>query len=63
MLHIFSVFLTNFSIKREYFPNEDDVKGSAQAIMRLQDTYKLNTHDIARGFIKGISLHALIIQL
>ena len=40
---------------RSYFPNEDDVTGSAQAIMRLQDTYKLDVHEIAQGVVKGTS--------
>lgn len=51
---IFSVFLANLSNKRESFPSEVDAKGSAVAIMRLQDTYKLDTHDIAQGVVKGL---------
>jgi len=42
------------SNKRETFPSEVDAKGSAVAIMRLQDTYKLDTHDIAQGVVKGL---------
>ncbi|XP_076818288.1 prolyl 4-hydroxylase subunit alpha-1-like [Clavelina lepadiformis] len=48
------LFLTNLSTKRANFPNEDDVKGSAQAIIRLQETYRLKTHDLVQGIIKGI---------
>nr|CAB3264618.1 prolyl 4-hydroxylase subunit alpha-1-like [Phallusia mammillata] len=53
MEDVTDVFLTNLSIKRAHFPNADDVKGSAEAIMRLQDTYKLDTHDLAEGIVKG----------
>ena len=50
---IFLVFLSNLSVKRDHFPDDEDVKGTAQAIMRLQDTYKLDTHEIAQGIVKG----------
>jgi len=45
-------FVAILSKLSESFPNEDDARGSAKAIMRLQDTYKLETHDIAEGMIK-----------
>ena len=35
------------------FPNEDDLNGAAVALMRLQDTYKLDTHALAEGKLLG----------
>jgi len=46
-------FVAIISRLRESLPNEDDAEGSATAIMRLQDTFELETHDIANGMIKG----------
>lgn len=36
------------------FPTEEDLNGAAVALMRLQDTYKLDTSAVARGLINGI---------
>uniref|UniRef100_H2ZF12 procollagen-proline 4-dioxygenase n=1 Tax=Ciona savignyi TaxID=51511 RepID=H2ZF12_CIOSA len=35
------------------FPKEEDIKGSAEGILRIQETYNLNTSDIAKGNISG----------
>ena len=35
-------------------PTHTDLEGSARALMRLQDTYKLDTGDMARAEIKGV---------
>ncbi|GMT24855.1 hypothetical protein PFISCL1PPCAC_16152, partial [Pristionchus fissidentatus] len=35
------------------FPKEEDLSGAATALLRLQDTYKLDTHDLANGKILG----------
>lgn len=35
------------------FPSDDDLKGAAVALMRLQDTYKLDTHALAEGNLLG----------
>jgi len=35
------------------FPDDEDLKGAAVALMRLQDVYKLETRDIASGNIQG----------
>jgi len=35
------------------FPNEEDLNGAAVALMRLQDTYKLDTHALAEGKLLG----------
>ncbi|XP_078483537.1 prolyl 4-hydroxylase subunit alpha-1-like [Ciona intestinalis] len=52
--NVAEVFLANLTQKQSHFPGEEDVKGTAEAIMRLQDTYRLDTHDVARGIIKGL---------
>uniref|UniRef100_H2YXY8 procollagen-proline 4-dioxygenase n=1 Tax=Ciona savignyi TaxID=51511 RepID=H2YXY8_CIOSA len=39
------------------FPKEEDIKGSAEGILRIQDTYNLNTSDIAEGNISGEKGH------
>lgn len=36
------------------FPSEEDLNGAAVALMRLQDTYKLDTSSIARGELNGV---------
>ncbi|KAG8176761.1 hypothetical protein JTE90_003392 [Oedothorax gibbosus] len=35
-------------------PHNDDLQGAALALVRLQDTYKLNMTDVARGDILGL---------
>ncbi|XP_054719638.1 prolyl 4-hydroxylase subunit alpha-1-like [Uloborus diversus] len=35
------------------FPEEEDLTGAAEALLRLQDTYKLDTSSLARGQISG----------
>lgn len=39
------------------WPDEEDLNGAAVALMRLQDTYKLDTAQLARGQING-KIHA-----
>ncbi|CAL8302633.1 unnamed protein product [Lota lota] len=48
-------FISNLTIQRQYFPNDDDQVGAAKALMRLQDTYKLDTSVIASGDLPGTS--------
>ena len=36
------------------FPTEEDLNGAAVALMRLQDTYKLETAQVARGVLNGV---------
>ncbi|KAJ8675754.1 hypothetical protein QAD02_011540 [Eretmocerus hayati] len=36
------------------FPTEEDLNGAAVALMRLQDTYKLDTAQVARGVLNGV---------
>ena len=46
-------FISNLTIQRQHFPNDDDQTGAAKALMRLQDTYKLDTHTISTGELPG----------
>uniref|UniRef100_A0A3Q3JHE7 procollagen-proline 4-dioxygenase n=1 Tax=Monopterus albus TaxID=43700 RepID=A0A3Q3JHE7_MONAL len=43
------VFISNLTIQRQYFPNDEDQAGAAKALMRLQDTYQLDTNTISTG--------------
>ncbi|XP_032834595.2 prolyl 4-hydroxylase subunit alpha-1-like [Petromyzon marinus] len=50
-------FLANVSAQRLRLPTEEDVTGAAKALMRLQDTYRLRTRDIADGNLPGAKFH------
>ncbi|XP_046709708.1 prolyl 4-hydroxylase subunit alpha-1a isoform X2 [Silurus meridionalis] len=47
-------FVSNLTIQRQYFPNDEDQTGAAKALLRLQDTYKLETHAISTGDLPGL---------
>lgn len=36
------------------FPSDEDLSGAAVALMRLQDTYKMDTKSLARGELNGV---------
>uniref|UniRef100_A0A9J7XA48 procollagen-proline 4-dioxygenase n=1 Tax=Cyprinus carpio carpio TaxID=630221 RepID=A0A9J7XA48_CYPCA len=42
-------FISNMSVHRQYFPDEEDEKGAAKALLRLQDTYKLDSESFSKG--------------
>uniref|UniRef100_A0A3B3UAG4 Prolyl 4-hydroxylase subunit alpha-1 n=1 Tax=Poecilia latipinna TaxID=48699 RepID=A0A3B3UAG4_9TELE len=42
-------FISNLTIQRQYFPTEEDQTGAAKALLRLQDTYKLDANTISTG--------------
>uniref|UniRef100_A0A9J7X416 Prolyl 4-hydroxylase subunit alpha-1 n=1 Tax=Cyprinus carpio carpio TaxID=630221 RepID=A0A9J7X416_CYPCA len=42
-------FISNLTIQRQYFPNDEDQTGAAKALLRLQDTYQLDTQTISSG--------------
>uniref|UniRef100_A0A8C5K3V1 Prolyl 4-hydroxylase subunit alpha-1 n=1 Tax=Jaculus jaculus TaxID=51337 RepID=A0A8C5K3V1_JACJA len=42
-------FISNLTIQRQYFPNDEDQVGAAKALLRLQDTYNLDTDTISKG--------------
>lgn len=41
------------SVHRQYFPDEEDETGAAKALMRLQDTYQLDSEAFSRGKLPG----------
>lgn len=41
------------TIQRQYFPNDEDQTGAAKALLRLQDTYNLDTDTLSRGNLPG----------
>ncbi|XP_008313203.1 prolyl 4-hydroxylase subunit alpha-1-like [Cynoglossus semilaevis] len=51
------VFISNLTVHRQYFPTDDDQTGAAKALMRLQDTYQLDTHIISTGDLPGVTSH------
>uniref|UniRef100_A0A146MGZ7 procollagen-proline 4-dioxygenase n=1 Tax=Fundulus heteroclitus TaxID=8078 RepID=A0A146MGZ7_FUNHE len=53
-------FVSNLTIQRQHFPNDDDQTGAAKALMRLQDTYKLDTETISSGQLPGSSSVATV---
>ncbi|XP_063046589.1 prolyl 4-hydroxylase subunit alpha-1a [Engraulis encrasicolus] len=55
-------FISNLTILRQYFPTEDDQAGAARALLRLQDTYKLDTNAISTGNLPGVELSNLPYQ-
>lgn len=46
-------FISNMSVHRQYFPGDEDETGAAKALMRLQDTYQLDSEAFSRGKLPG----------
>ncbi|XP_072446517.1 prolyl 4-hydroxylase subunit alpha-2-like isoform X1 [Chiloscyllium punctatum] len=46
-------FIANLSIQRENFPTDEDESGAGKALLRLQDTYKLDSESISKGKLPG----------
>uniref|UniRef100_A0A4W3H4W3 Prolyl 4-hydroxylase subunit alpha-1 n=1 Tax=Callorhinchus milii TaxID=7868 RepID=A0A4W3H4W3_CALMI len=42
-------FISNLTIQRQHFPDDQDQTGAAKALIRLQDTYKLDADTISQG--------------
>ncbi|KAL3115904.1 hypothetical protein niasHT_007204 [Heterodera trifolii] len=38
------------------FPTDEDLSGAAIGLLRLQDTYRLDTRDLANGFVQDIKI-------
>nr|XP_045008332.1 prolyl 4-hydroxylase subunit alpha-2 isoform X4 [Jaculus jaculus] len=53
-------FVANLSVQRQFFPTDEDELGAAKALMRLQDTYKLDPATIARGELPGTKYQAAL---
>lgn len=51
-----SEYLGNITVYKQFlkFPSDEDLNGAAVALMRLQDTYNLDTSSIARGELNGV---------
>lgn len=49
----FPGFISNLTIQRQFFPNDEDQTGAANALLRLQDTYHLSTHTLSTGQLPG----------
>ncbi|XP_051897414.1 prolyl 4-hydroxylase subunit alpha-1-like isoform X2 [Pristis pectinata] len=47
-------FISNLTIQRQYFPNDEDQTGAAKALIRLQDTYNLDADTISQGNLPGV---------
>uniref|UniRef100_A0A665VEU1 procollagen-proline 4-dioxygenase n=1 Tax=Echeneis naucrates TaxID=173247 RepID=A0A665VEU1_ECHNA len=53
-------FISNMSIHRQYFPDEEDETGAAKALMRLQDTYQLDSEAFSKGKLPGVQYNAIL---
>lgn len=51
--HCYSDFIANISVHKQFFPDEEDQKGAAKALMRLQDTYHLDSESFSKGRLPG----------
>ncbi|XP_053488485.1 prolyl 4-hydroxylase subunit alpha-1b isoform X1 [Ictalurus furcatus] len=47
-------FISNLTVQRQYFPTDEDQKGAAKALIRLQDTYQLSAHTLSAGDLPGV---------
>ncbi|XP_068391942.1 prolyl 4-hydroxylase subunit alpha-2 isoform X5 [Eschrichtius robustus] len=53
-------FIANLSVQRQFFPTDEDETGAAKALMRLQDTYKLDPDTISKGELPGTKYQAVL---
>uniref|UniRef100_A0A674NP64 procollagen-proline 4-dioxygenase n=1 Tax=Takifugu rubripes TaxID=31033 RepID=A0A674NP64_TAKRU len=47
-------FISNLTIQRQHFPTDEDQTGAAKALLRLQDTYRLDANTISTGDLPGV---------
>lgn len=59
----FPGFISNLTIQRQYFPTDEDQTGAAKALLRLQDTYRLDANTISTGNLPGKGLESTILLL
>lgn len=63
MFFCFCFFLTEVHKKIEelkgYLPTYQDLKGAVTALLRLQDTYKLDTNHLAQGRIRSMMANSM----
>ncbi|XP_028331385.1 prolyl 4-hydroxylase subunit alpha-1-like isoform X2 [Gouania willdenowi] len=50
-----NVFISKLSVMKQNFPTDEDQSGAAKALLRLQDTYQLDTHTLSTGRLPGSS--------
>ncbi|XP_057682031.1 prolyl 4-hydroxylase subunit alpha-1-like [Corythoichthys intestinalis] len=55
LTNLSEAFISKLSIGRQNFPKEGEQTGAAEALLRLQDTYELDTNTLAKGELPGIS--------
>ena len=55
MLSVFLELTKKVETLKQYLPTYEDLQGTVNALLRLQDTYKLDTSDIAKGSVGGVS--------
>uniref|UniRef100_A0A8C8G6R4 Prolyl 4-hydroxylase subunit alpha-1 n=1 Tax=Oncorhynchus tshawytscha TaxID=74940 RepID=A0A8C8G6R4_ONCTS len=48
-------FISNLTLQRQHFPTDEDQTGAAKALLRLQDTYRLDTNTISTGDLPGVT--------
>ncbi|XP_061421327.1 prolyl 4-hydroxylase subunit alpha-1 isoform X2 [Lethenteron reissneri] len=48
-------FVSNLTAQRQYFPTDEDQSGAAKALLRLQDTYRLEARTMANGLLPGVT--------
>ncbi|XP_054611799.1 prolyl 4-hydroxylase subunit alpha-2 isoform X2 [Dunckerocampus dactyliophorus] len=53
-------FISNMTAHRQYFPDQDDETGAAKALMRLQDTYRLDSEAFSKGKLPGMHSNAML---
>uniref|UniRef100_A0A8C9XC70 Prolyl 4-hydroxylase subunit alpha-1 n=1 Tax=Sander lucioperca TaxID=283035 RepID=A0A8C9XC70_SANLU len=53
-------FISNLTIQRQHFPTDEDQTGAAKALLRLQDTYKLDANTISTGDLPGVKYKSLM---
>uniref|UniRef100_A0AAQ5ZCE5 procollagen-proline 4-dioxygenase n=1 Tax=Amphiprion ocellaris TaxID=80972 RepID=A0AAQ5ZCE5_AMPOC len=52
-------FISNLTIQRQHFPTDEDQTGAAKALLRLQDTYRLDANTISTGNLPGTVLESV----
>ncbi|GAB1610055.1 prolyl 4-hydroxylase subunit alpha-1-like isoform X1 [Argonauta hians] len=57
--NITNELVSTIETKRQLLPDYEDLNGAAAALLRLQDTYQLETSDIARGEVGGVKTQEL----
>ncbi|XP_061595391.1 prolyl 4-hydroxylase subunit alpha-2-like isoform X1 [Cololabis saira] len=53
-------FISNMTVHRQYFPDVEDQTGAAKALMRLQDTYQLDSEAFSKGMLPGVHSNAVL---